>query len=393
MPLLIAMLAGSTVAAGEELLAGCDQSAVPDLIEAARRHGVEAWLAACAPRADVVNEADGVDGADGADGAHSAWLEMVAQRAAFQAARIRTAAVCADLDAVFARIDCPWLVVKGPALAQTVYPSPQLRFGVDLDVLVPPARLRDALSALADDGRFELIDLNWPLIEQSLPGELRLRSARGILIDLHWSLINTASVRRGLRLDAGPMLERRRNLESGLPVLAASDQLVHLGVHGALSGANRLSWLLDAHLAARTTEDWTPVLATAAATETSALLGLVLVRAQRVFRTPVPDDVLRALAGGRLGVAANRAVLARSPIGDDPDRPTFARSWARCQRSTARATMLELLRHGMGWLRAGRPKLRPWSPIAEARDPRSPLHPVDDPRARDGFLDTVAASG
>jgi hypothetical protein len=330
-------------------------------------------LAACAPR-------------DAPD-----WAELADQRVRFHAARLRTTAVAQDLDRALVGIGCPWLVFKGPALAQSVYPRPDLRFGVDLDVLVPPARFGAALSALTDDAGFELLDLNWPLIEHSAPGEVRVRSPRGVLVDLHWSVINDRSVRRVLRLGTDELLGRRRLLDGGLPALDDVDQLVHLGVHGALSGGTKLSWLLDADLAGRAIADWTDVLARCGATGTARMLAVILARAQRVWHTPVPAPVLRTLGGGAVWRVISRGVDRASPIGPDPDQPSLARAWARGVRPSAGASLAEVARRGGDWIRSGGPRTRSSSPVADAGDPRSPLHPVPDEAARARYLARVAA--
>src|SRR5262249_5413405 len=138
------------------------------------------------------------------------------------------------------RLDCAWLVLKGPALAHSVYPRPDLRQGVDLDVLVPPARFGDVLVALEAAG-FTLLDRNWPLVAARVPGELRIRAPQGVLVDLHWAVLDDPALHRPFRLPVPGLLERARWLDrAGCCALSAVDQLVHLGVHGALSGANRL---------------------------------------------------------------------------------------------------------------------------------------------------------
>ncbi|MDQ2839114.1 MAG: nucleotidyltransferase family protein, partial [Actinomycetota bacterium] len=251
---LCALLAGRPVGS----LAGTSAARAGELIGLAREHGVEAWLAGRAPLAEP------------------AWSELAAQRPKFLAAQARTVAAARDFGAVLDESDLPWLVLKGPALAHSVYPRPDLRHYVDLDLLVSPVDFAAVLERL-DEAGYQLVDRNWPLLERYCPGELRLRSPRGVLLDLHWSIFNDARRRAAFHGPTHRLLDGRRLLEPvGLPALSATDQLVHVGLHAALSGANRLGWLLDVHLSATPDTDWPAVLATARRLGAGPSLAVVL---------------------------------------------------------------------------------------------------------------------
>lgn len=367
---LVDMVAQPSVAASRAFLGAVSDPSVEDLVREARTHGLEAWLAACAPLHDP------------------AWKSLADQRPRFLAERMRTAAVLDDLKNVFASLRCSWAVLKGPALEYSVYPRPDLRHSVDLDVLVRPDQFAVVLAGLEADG-FTLLDRNWPLLARLFPGQLRIRSPRGILIDLHWSVVNDPQVRRAFELPASKLLSRSRHLDPpGIPALPAVEQLVHLGVHGSLSGANRLVWLLDAHLAAGEIEDWPEVVRAARQARASGALALVLARAQRIWQTTVPEAVLRSLAGGRLPLTVDRAIDRLGRTGRDPHRPAVPRAWARSMRTTPANSVAEFGRHGLSWMRSGR---LADTTLTDAADPRSSLFPVDDPDARRSYLDAVSA--
>jgi hypothetical protein len=370
--LLADLVAVPTLAATTALLASLRESSISRLLAVGRAHGIEAWLAACAPSID------------------GPWAPLAEQRSRFLAARMRTAALLDDLTDIFSELGCPWLVLKGPALEHSVYPRPDLRHSVDLDILVAPGRFGEVLSVLQAIGGFDLLDRNWPVIADLVPGELRLRSPRGILVDLHWAVVNDETLRRRFVMTTSSLLDRRRWLDPpGISALCAADQLVHLGIHGALSGANRLMWLLDADLAARRIEDWAEVVAAAETSGAGGALALVLARAQRLWGTPVPRAVLMVLAGSKLKLEVDR-VVDRTALPTDPDAPALGRSWARSTRPTTRRTILEFGEHGLAWLRTGFPRNRRVSPFADARDRRSPLFRADDASARDRYLDSVS---
>lgn len=338
---------------------------VANLIDLARSHGVEAWLAAVAPK----------------DGP---WLPLAEQRSRFLAARVRAVNELRTIGQAMAAIDCPWLVLKGQAVAEDVYPKPTMRYGVDLDVLVPPSRFADVIDELSSRG-WTLLDRNWPLFLDTEPGELRLRAPTGGLLDLHWHVLAGRELRRSFHLPTEALLDRRRTLPSGLPALGPADQLVHLGVHGAMSGATRLSWLLDAGLAASAVGDETAIVVAARRARASHALDLVLLRARRYLGTSSPG-----LSDGRDWHVACRTVDRLSPLGARPDEPSLARSFARSARQTTAASLVEFGRHVTGWLGSGASRTRPRSPIRDPDDPRSPLFAVEDERARRAYFDRVA---
>src|SRR5688500_15332306 len=56
------------------------------------------------------------------------------------ARHLRTLADLAELGPVLDTAGIPWMVIKGPVLAETIYPRPDLRSYDDLDVVVQPER-------------------------------------------------------------------------------------------------------------------------------------------------------------------------------------------------------------------------------------------------------------
>lgn len=354
-------------------LAGRSAEQAGRLTALAREHAVEAWLAGCAPLTEP------------------GWAELAEQRPRFLAAQARSLAAVRDFGGLADPAGIDWLVLKGPALAHSAYPRPDLRHYVDLDLLVPPTDFGRLLVVLEDAG-YQLVDRNWPLLARELPGELRLRSPRGVLLDLHWSIFNDAGRRAAFNAPTATLLAGRRQLPAGFPALSATDQLVHAGIHAALSGANRLGWLLDVHLAAGRQPDWPAVVATARRIGAGPSLAVVLGRTSRVLATPVPAGVLAELAGGRGWLRMAGALDRLSPLQPDPTRPALARSVARSVRATGPASARELVRHAWLWLRsgAGRRYVRP--PWLDADNPVSAMADVPDQAARASYLAAVAGS-
>lgn len=367
----LALLARAIAApdCGRELLRGLRERDATALLELAFAHGVDAWLA------EVVDPAD------------RAWA-VGDRRLRFVAARVRARR---ELDAFAAIADAggwPWLTLKGQALAEDVYPRPHMRFGVDADVLVAPADFPAVVAALTDSG-WRLLDRNWPLVHRVAPAQLRMQSPRGQLFDVHWHLVNSAQQRGAFTLPTRDLLDRRRALPSGLPVLSVADGFVHVALHAALSGATKLLWLADTHLAGRAMPAWGDVAAAVRASGTGVPVATTLNRAARWFPdSPAPAE----LHGPAAWRAICRTVDGVSPLGEDPARPSISRSFASASLPTRSGTLVSAARRGTAWVRSGAPRRRA---VADWRDPESrasALHAVDDPSARQAYFATVTSA-
>lgn len=211
-----------------------------------------------------------------------------------------------DLALVAATIDGlghPWAVLKGAALANTVYPDPLQRLFSDVDILVRPADLKDVTEALVESGG-RILDKNWSLMASDRRGQVHLRLPSGTLVDLHWSLLNSGQVRDRFTLPTEDLLTRLDKtttpIGTVIPILSDVDQLAHVALHAALSGGHRLSWFVDVDRMVRDGfTDWEELVSRAAAWQGRAAIGGVLLRTQRVLGTPVPIAVFDELSNRR----------------------------------------------------------------------------------------------
>lgn len=200
------------------------------------------------------------------------------------------------LDASGAR----WAVIKGPAVVELSYGSPGERWYGDLDILAEPARFREVLSTLQGGG-VRLLDRNWRAIRRELRGELHLELPGGSLLDLHWDLVN---INRGRsRIDTPGILQRLEMVDLGgvpAPTLDPTDSLLHLAVHGALSGGDRLLWMHDIALAAeRRPPSWDAFTRRATEWRVAAPVGFMLARSLQALGAPVPREIPPLLLGRR----------------------------------------------------------------------------------------------
>lgn len=288
-----------------------------------------------------------------------------------------------------------WFVVKGPVLAETFYARPDLRSYNDLDIVVPGGSLGPALATVERAGG-HLIDRNWPLLRELQVGELLLRLHHGTLLDLHWHLVNEVNPRRVFRLPMAEMSERTRLVRVGsliVPTMDPTDTLLHLGLHGCLSGGDRLVWLKDVERAMATEPPaWDEVVRRARAWRIGPPVALTLARARAVLGAPVPDGVPEALASGRTWLAMAAVAGRLAPLERSLGNRSIARAVSRSSRGDQVSSAVELTRH----LAVGLAGVRHFSrmPAVPDMDPDSPAsahHARGTPGDRQAFLDAVAA--
>lgn len=288
----------------------------------------------------------------------------------------------------------PWLVVKGPVLSSSIYQRPDLRRYVDLDVLVPPARFRDAVGALERQG-CQLLDRNWEIAQRDQPGELRVMLPSGLSIDLHWHLFNRPGLRSTFPLDIDKLVETSRAVDvSGVQVrtLGRAATLVHLAVHACFSGGDRLSWAADLDQAIRHDQPpWDATVELAHRQRLGLVVGVMLRRCDRSIRLDVPEGVLERLAPRRGWAGLTSAIDAVTPIERCSGRPSVARIVLRATRRTGWASAAELSRRSASWVHGGaRREHRP--PDHDPTSPRSFLFETGGPAARAAYFDAVEAT-
>ena len=189
----------------------------------------------------------------------------------------------------------PTLVLKGAALAETVYPDPVLRPMHDADLLVRPAdrpRARAGLLALGYE-------------DESNGPEDFVNPATGLDIDLHTELINGTrlpSRRTAWRFDLEGFWARAiTGCVAGVPVLVPDpvDHFVylaqHLLLHHGMAGPLRLADLLALGLRLNANPGWEAVAEAARRAGANLALYLALLYLRDGFGQPVPAATLAAV--------------------------------------------------------------------------------------------------
>ncbi len=199
---------------------------------------------------------------------------------------------------LLAPLSVPWLIVKGPAAAATLYSPPELRAAGDIDALIDPEHFAAAVELLERAGH-PVDDANWPLVREMTAGQLHMTLPSGTLLDLHWHLLYEAVERRRYPVTTAELIDRRRLVtiaDTELFTLDPSDTLIHLCFHAANEGADCLGWLTDITRAAAVPAlDWEAVVTRTIAWRMPLPVGTVLQRARQQLGAQVPVEVTNRL--------------------------------------------------------------------------------------------------
>ena len=310
--------------------------------------------------------------------------------ATYHRARLTHLQALADLARLASVLDAlgtPWLTVKGPVLAERAYPRPDLRGYTDLDIVVPRRAVGRALVELEAIGA-RVLDLNWDLLARTRSAEVHVALGNTV-VDLHWHLFNIGELRGEFPISMAELYERAPRVElptCRVPTLDRADTALHLGVHGCLSGANRLVWLKDIEQATAGEDfPWDELVARTRMARAGLPVASMLRTAHDVIGTPVPDEIIRELAGSeawpRLVAGAARACHPERTAG----RRSPLRLVARSTRRDFGASAAALARRS--WAGAHDPRSA-WPDVgpSDPDDPNAASHAAGD---RSDFLASV----
>ncbi|HJR63351.1 MAG TPA: nucleotidyltransferase family protein [Gemmatimonadaceae bacterium] len=194
------------------------------------------------------------------------------------------------------------VLLKGGALAGTVYREPAERFYGDVDVLLPIEQLESAAQLL------EPLGYAIPLSEMEVEGfrahhfHLRLENGRGGIVELHWGL---ARPHTPFRLDAeafmAQAIQRRNGGGTAVRMPRAEHMLLHIVLQSVQEGFTRLTRLVDVDriVAATSDIDWDDTVRRARDGHLGAALALSLQLTSRLLGTAIPREAIASACPSR----------------------------------------------------------------------------------------------
>lgn len=196
----------------------------------------------------------------------------------------------------------PILPFKGPFLSIQAYGDLSLRNFCDLDVLVQPKHLDEAIRLLTEGGYEPVNSVSWLRKSNWYISRQKdvhfLDATRKTKVELHWKLSGSHF---GLPEAMNRLWERLGSIQVAgmdVPSLSFNDLLIYLCLHGSRHSWERFSWICDVYYLLESTDDidWTSILAESRnlGCENVVALGLKLV--DEFFGYPVPEVFSEALA-------------------------------------------------------------------------------------------------
>lgn len=202
----------------------------------------------------------------------------------------------------FREANIPLMVLKGPALAYTIYPRPRLRTYHDIDVLISPQDLSQAHELLTQMGYAFYEEFRANVIDNKRTGYNYLKKHAAswleVLIELH-TAPHPSEI--GTQFDVAVLWEKAQPLEiQGESVLTMDpvNHLLYLCWHYRFHGFTRLLWLYDLVMMVRATDaamDWDTLVQAAQDQRLATTLYYCLSWCRDLFGVDIPAQVFTRL--------------------------------------------------------------------------------------------------
>lgn len=211
----------------------------------------------------------------------------------------------------------PAIVLKGQALAETLYRHPAMRPYHDLDLLVPPRHRFEANHVLLALG-YRLLAEHSRSFDVEREGATTYEARNNARVDLHWRLLTEPRNAWNEAEEASVWARAVPIQLAGTATLTLSDEdlllylAVHLAVHHSLAG---LLWHWDLALLLErrgATLDWETLVERARRWRVCRAVFFALAETGRAFGAQLPPGVMRRLAPGGPRAMALARLLARA---------------------------------------------------------------------------------
>jgi hypothetical protein len=226
------------------------------------------------------------------------------------------------LSADLAHLDVTPIILKGMALATTLYPSPATRPTSDLDFLVERDQIESVKQCLIARGYqgFGFDPGERALFSHHLHGSRCVRGGQTISVEAHWYLVHDPAYAR--QMDLQGVRTRAQLIDfDGYTALALDplDQFLHACAHLLLhhGEAWNLLWLLDLRLLIDrygATWDWSEVIRRAHESEMAGGLRYWLGLVEEWYGLSLPPAAAQALSAEQPGDREQR-YIERSQVG------------------------------------------------------------------------------
>jgi len=187
----------------------------------------------------------------------------------------------------------PVIPLKGVALARALYGDAATRVCADIDILVLPANVAQAIDLILASGYRS--DFSDPFFSKLVMRHGRhydvVREDRGVsfLLEVHWKLVQHSS--RNDDAVKNLWVEARPQTFFGVPALSLTPEweFLYLSIHATDHEWRCLKWLVDIHqIASSGLVDWQKVMKKAEEFEVNLAIGQTLAVCSLLLGTPLP---------------------------------------------------------------------------------------------------------
>ena len=222
----------------------------------------------------------------------------------------------------------PVLAHKGPVVAWRAYGDPALREYGDLDLLLPHADMRRAISLLAESGYLPKYPLS-PAVEAAFLAAssqyhfMLVHRESGLLVELHWKTDNDFPVEASDRAGWWQKAPRLKVQGRAISCLPEDEFLLALCLHGSKHYWGSLHWLVDVAELLRRIDPpaWPGMIDRVRGMQAERRLALALVLASQELGVPLPPEVSAwALATPSVREFADEIVAGWPRLDERPQR-------------------------------------------------------------------------
>ncbi len=236
---------------------------------------------------------------------------------------------------VFEKKGIPIVVLRGLALAQTIYKNIALRVTADIDLLVQKKDLSRVAKTLLEleftSPQRELITKEYSaelcFTKQGASGGKGLGSA---VIDVHQEITSSIRLKKIIKTNTEEVIKRARPVrikDVNMLVMTPEDLLLHLTLRHCFQRLIRLCDIAEVIKAKKNQLNWQSLLQKAKENRLSIIMYYTLYYARQLLEAPVPEHVLKELTPHWYRKKILDSLLSRAVYPDDIRNLSRARKY------------------------------------------------------------------
>ncbi len=235
----------------------------------------------------------------------------------------------------FEKKEIPVVVLRGLALAQTVYKNIALRATTDIDLLVQKKDLSRVIRALLE---LKFRPLQGGLITKEYSTELcfvkqlvsREKYFSAVYVDVHQDITSSIRLKRIIKIDTQGVIRRAHptRIENvNMLVMAPEDLLLHLTLRHCFERLIRLCDLTEVIKLKKSELNWQSLVQKVKESRIAGIMYYTLWYARQFLEAPVPEYVLKELTPNWCRKSMLDALLSKAVYSDDSNSLSRGRKY------------------------------------------------------------------